>query len=624
MESPDQTSAVLSLVHQGWDYVRTKRPLAAWACWKRALRLDPGNSAATEAIELLSSASELPAALKVARRFKPPRDDERRKRWDVVLSANASDDLERVAGLFRALASADAEDLEALYNEALALAWSGNNARARQRFDEYGSRVVERDREAAIESFVLAEFLAQGGSTELEFATEWTHAAQHFSWRLDTSELIARLRSIVPLVACRTSLDESDENVPPSAPRALEWLDRPMPEQVVGLSADELPRVVAGVIATPRLLRFSSTDRWRLKSIEWTLAKLLGGISYSVERTSSPLPIRLMDAAVWTFRVPLQSDDDERARLTREAVERFYEDHWVRQPRRGPIAPQSERIPSLAASSRLAGSASPSAAETQARIEAAVRVRDQLANRPMAALPQARYPFDRLRNRLGLKPENPDLIDPADVSCMSDEQLEKLDTSRLDPSLLRDAFRSAHALLGGSRPTTVRLARELIDRDPTALAGEQATAVLNVVVRQALGNGDVAGAITWLDRFQAHRGAAESGLARRSLGEAWRAAIEAAEASSVEREPGRVTSFGEQWEASVTLACAARLVNQDYLEQALPLIMEVYEQCNDPEIVDLAFELLMTDPLSPSSGSPATTPFERWATARVMQQRGKP
>ena len=39
-----------SLVHEGWDHLRSQRPLAAWASWQRALRVEPDSTAAPQAL----------------------------------------------------------------------------------------------------------------------------------------------------------------------------------------------------------------------------------------------------------------------------------------------------------------------------------------------------------------------------------------------------------------------------------------------------------------------------------------------------------------------------------------------------------------------------------------------
>ena len=45
LASPGESA--MEIIHEGWDHLRSRRPLAAWASWQRALRLDAGSEPAT-------------------------------------------------------------------------------------------------------------------------------------------------------------------------------------------------------------------------------------------------------------------------------------------------------------------------------------------------------------------------------------------------------------------------------------------------------------------------------------------------------------------------------------------------------------------------------------------------
>jgi hypothetical protein len=591
-----ESSSGLALVRAGWSQLETQRPLAAWAAWQRATRLDPDNRAAKEALDLLAGASDLPKALKVIHRLKSPRGDRERARWDAVLATASADDLEQLARLFQTLCAEDASDAEARFNEALAQAWLGNNAEARQRFEQYGSRVAASNPEGASEAFVLARFLAQGEPPRFESPIDWNYTLV-IETRDPTGPLVDRVRSLAEWVERPFALELTEPRSLSAGMQAFEWLDRPMPGVAAISSADDLPRVLASVIVTPSGLRFSSTDRWRLKQVEWLLAQAIAGSAYSVARQSSPLPIRLMDAAAWMFRLPPEIDDDDRLPLSREAIELFYENEWARQPRYGLVPSETDFPVSPLVASRLAPS-SPHGAEIEARLQALIHTREQLADRPMTALPQTGYPFDRLRNRLGLKLHDGDLVDPSDVSCMSERQLEALQTDLWEIPLLHDAFRSAYGLLGRSAAVVGRLARQIVDRDGDALAGTQADALLDAAVCSTLTREDLAQAVGYLDRYDARTKPEDARPSRRAYIEAWRAAIAAEKSAGGVDGATALAQSGASLEARGTLQCANRLLDLGFFAEALPLMLDVFEHSSDPEARDFARRLLEYDPLA--------------------------
>ena len=62
MTSSAGNETCTSLIHEGWDHLRSQRPLAAWASWQRALRIEPHSAAALRALSTLESAKDLPLA----------------------------------------------------------------------------------------------------------------------------------------------------------------------------------------------------------------------------------------------------------------------------------------------------------------------------------------------------------------------------------------------------------------------------------------------------------------------------------------------------------------------------------------------------------------------------------
>ncbi len=381
------------------------------------------------------------------------------------------EDLAIAAETFAQLADTDADtdtdelDPPARYNQALCLAWLGRNSEAIRAFDQYVECAVAIDFEASVDAWTLAEVLRQGAGAE--------------SLADDFDAL-----GILPWIAERgepTTIDEPGRILPHFMPvdpatgrpqieeaKLYEWIDRPVPEPRPDLSADDLPRILATIIHQPGLeiLRFTTPDRNARFELEQRLAIRSMGDGVGESRTEieveiqidwsySPLPLPLLDVAAWRFRLPAGLEEEARQRLTREAIERYYEDRWIHLARLGlgeigdsqnpnPNQDQDEAagLTPLEAG-RRAGQGDSIA---RARLSAVIALREQLAERVRHAPLYAGYPFDRLRRRVGLEPLDPSMIDPNDPSCMSPADLEALDPSRLDPLTRAEARRSALAL----------------------------------------------------------------------------------------------------------------------------------------------------------------------------------
>ena len=70
------------------------------------------------------------------------------------------------------------------------------------------------------------------------------------------------------------------------------------------------------------------------------------------------------------------------------------------------------------------------------KLEAVVRVREQLGSRSSALAMYQGYPFDRLRRRLGLDLVHPDSVDIQELSCAGPAEL-KTRTPKISTTLPR-------------------------------------------------------------------------------------------------------------------------------------------------------------------------------------------
>jgi tetratricopeptide (TPR) repeat protein len=392
-----------ALVHEGWRHLQLQRPLAAWASWQRALRIEPGDRAARAALDSLAAAEVLPAAARASYRFRTPRGDVGRARWDARLRGPGLDDVAGAAATFAALADEDPRDAPARYNQALCLAWLGRNAEAVAALERAVLQDAADHADAAEAAWTLAEVLRQGAGAEAiadDLSYRWTIPTD----RVD--ELLAHVARTAPLQPLPAPLDPaSGRPLFPDA-RVFEWLDRPMPATSPPPTLADLPLVQATVVATPGAIRFSSPDPDELDRAPGVLLRDLGLDPDACTKEATPLPLRLMDAAAWTFRLPRGLDDQDRHRLTREAVERYFEEQWILRPRHGLRAPDRPGAPRLSpqGAARLAAEGD---LVLRAKLSAVIRLREQLGARPATAHLYAGYPFDLLRRSLGLDPIDP-------------------------------------------------------------------------------------------------------------------------------------------------------------------------------------------------------------------------
>lgn len=446
------------LVQQGWWHLQLQRPLAAWASWQQALAHEPGQPAASEALKLLAQAGELPASARMTYRFRQPRLEKSRRAWDQAFQGHDLQVLDQAASAFLAILEDDPSDSAAQYNRALCLAWTARNSEAIACLDASVKLDAHDPKhfEDAVEAWLLAAVLRQGAGAEL-LADDFNQTLL-IPWGGPGDPEPATL---APPEVLRPIILPDQRGQEGEVIEVFEWLDRPMPTAQPSLTQEDLPRVLATLFRTRDTLRLVSPRASALLQIEGFLADYLPDDDHR-DRRSTPLPLTLLDASVWTFRLPSGLDEPTRARLTREAVEFYYETLWVQQPRTSLAEIGATATPIKAA--REASKGDPVA---KAKLLATIRFREQLAQRPATRALYAGYPFDRLRNRLGLEPDDSASVDLADPSCLNPDQLRALDPQKLDPSALAEAYQAA--LLFDDEELAARFAPEeaedLNDRD---------------------------------------------------------------------------------------------------------------------------------------------------------------
>ncbi len=579
MSDPGSDPA-LALVREGWDHLRRQRPVAAWASWRRALQLVPEHKAATHALHVLANAVDLPEAARSEWKFSAPEGESRRARWDSAFRDRDMADLAIAAGVFGDLADLDATDGPARFNQGLCLAWLGRNSAAIDALSEAVAALAAGSFEAAVRAGMLAEVLRQGGGAEAQ-ADDLNHVAV-LTWTPGEPDPAAFLDGRADVRPIPDPVDPATGQPRLSEARLVEWLDRPPtagPPPGVATLAD-VRRLRATVVRSPRSLRLSGTDPVLLEGAVAETLRRAGDRVESIRGEAYSLPLAFLDAAVWAVRMPPGLDPDDEDRLNRAVVERHYEGAWIAKVRRG-----------LLGSAPVAASRAASAGDlaTRARLEAVVRFREQLGERPTTARLYQGYPFDRLRRRLGLAPRDPDAIDPADPASMSGEDLDRLDPAGLDDFALADAYESAAAL--GDDRRTARFARALAGRDPAALARLDVPALFATLVRHALLVDDPDEALGHLDRALAVTSARDD---RRTF-ETWRAEVNARVGRPDAAEVVYRNLLDEWPDPALALDAAETLLDNGFDPQARDLArlaLELAEAAGDGEVARKAEMLL--------------------------------
>ena len=223
MSTASPSGSSTDLIHEGWNQLKSQRPLAAWGTWQRALRADADSVAARQALAALESASDLPMAARTAYRFREAADPAKRAIWDDRMRGQTDHDLDATADVFGRLATTDPTDSAAWYNRGLCLAWMGKNLEAIGCMDRVVRLEAERSFDFAVDAWTLAEVLRHGGGAEsladeLRFACTIEWQPSKTPWLLEEFPQIRR----VPTPRAPGVPAEATPEI-----EVFEWLDQP-------------------------------------------------------------------------------------------------------------------------------------------------------------------------------------------------------------------------------------------------------------------------------------------------------------------------------------------------------------------------------------------------------------
>lgn len=447
----------------------SQRPHAAWATWQAVLSQNPGDPAARAAMDTLAASPDLPEVARKPLRFLPPANESARQSWDAVLRAQFSGaeapnsaDPAAAALAFKALLETDPDDAEATWNLAVCQAWMGWNRSAVETLDRFVDLAHDKMPDRASDAWTLAELLRHGaGAEDLADAVKLSVAVPSGVAALGLSaKEIARAFGYLVTYASKSA--ESSDSASDSSSRdfAADILDRPT------RAVDEtfIP-VTASVVSSEGSARFSAPaspsaglffreliDQWRFLEESERPAKI----------DVTVLPIAMLDAAAFRFRLPENLPDTLKERLTLEGVAAYFESEWIEQPRYG-----------LAGRTPLDASTDTHPA-TRVRLEGIVQFLEQLARRPGRQALYGNYDFDRLRYRLGLTtpPGKDDAKGEARHKALSlydPNHVRRLKPEGMSPEDLAIAWKTAFAVHDDA--TALRLGNYIAEQAPAALAG---------------------------------------------------------------------------------------------------------------------------------------------------------
>jgi hypothetical protein len=411
-----EIEAAQRLVHEGWQFLRSERPLAARASWERAVGLDPGSKTASDALARLAAAENLPAAARMRRSLESPRDEGAREAWGRMFAAVDSSALDAVAEAFEELVDLDQNDCSAWYNLALCQAWRGLNGSAIEALDHVVGLAAAERFEFAAEAWVLAEVL-RPGAVDDGFADDFRDELE-LEWSRDALGDPMDAMSDAGKHVHRLGQNPLNPTLVVAA-----WLDRPIPEVTGPIDAAEIPLVRAHITFDAEsdfetlAVTIHSARPGALALIERELFDAFGNDPSRlrlVYRRTLPLPLALLDVGAFAFQLPDGLDAEGRASLSAQMLGRFYEHDpaWLEYPRQSLAFEDDDAGSPLGTAARLAALATGSAERNalRAKLEGVIRLREQLAARaPVARF--SRYRFDRARRRLGLDPHDPRELD---------------------------------------------------------------------------------------------------------------------------------------------------------------------------------------------------------------------
>lgn len=421
------------------------RPLAAWAAYCKALKINPQFENAKKALEesiranvILPNQARHGLQLKSADEF-TLFDEEMGEKWERAASDGQQMHIDDLVMDFEALTARNPGDASAWYNLGVSLAWAGENLRAIDALRRYVE--LENDSSAAADAWDLAEVLRLGAGAE--DASDCLFYIARYEMH-QPEALFEQLRTSRHVIVAARKDDEP----------TLHWLDKE--REAADSSVPILggpPRIIAQFVLTNQLLEVVAHSQVDLDTVLPRFESVAGNTVKRLDvliRRCDPFDI---DPEPFQY---LSNPRQGEAPIDRLAETRkYYEEKWIHRP--------------LKALGGLAPVDAAQGASTRNMLEGVIRFRERIVK-----LRGVEYNFDRLRNKLGLSIsgaglEGEDRGRPSsvvDLSAYSAAQLAALDPEKLSDDELVAAYQSALHL--DATHTARNFAAALARRDSAA------------------------------------------------------------------------------------------------------------------------------------------------------------
>jgi tetratricopeptide (TPR) repeat protein len=356
----------------------------------------------------------------------------RRSAWDHALANRSTPRLSDLANVFEGLTQQDADDGPAWFNLALSRAWLGQNAPALEALDRYLALAPEDA--TASDAAALGEVLrlAEGMEEESDYHEYF------FQHQLSDPQPVQKL--LDDWVAAHRLIPVNTGQEGALAALVLE----PSAPAIVTAGGPGTPAggVLAGYLfVAGRILRFTGPVKERFDRVKDEVRQRLGLGPGELKEGRGHGQFR--DVVSEALFIPPDKVDEKRVL---EHAQKFYEDTWVRRPRR-----------SLAGNTPVDAVGSP---KLRKQLRGVIDFIEQCARVGVLV----GYDFNRLRRKLGLlqAPPTPEGQVPQDLGALGASELAGLDAQKLSDEQLEQAYQSAHRL--DAQELAAHFARTLIGR----------------------------------------------------------------------------------------------------------------------------------------------------------------
>jgi tetratricopeptide (TPR) repeat protein len=463
----------LALLHKmifqaEWEF---RRPVAARQALETALVLDPTDEHARNVVSsLFAPQSGLPEA--AWRKYSLISPDARRLASHKQALSEAPARLSGVISAFTKLTQDDPEDAAAWYNLGLARAWMGDNRAALEALDQYIERAAS-DADAA-EAAALAEVLRCGQG--MDDLCDHVHHT-----------ITVQIRDPRPLQALLNEWMSSHRLLPleyegqqESQLHAL-LIDLNTSGLVtVGSAPADHGRLAGEVRIVPPVLNIiCPIEELYSKVKEEVRTKLHLGLAEVRSARVAP-SFAAINAEALTFFVGQQEDQQEAKKKVHENAARFFEDIWMKRPRK--------------ALSGITPADAVGSAKLRRKLTGIILFQEQCAR--IGGEPF--YDFNQLRRKLGLAEGAPATAEAAaDVQAMGPAELAALKPGEMDNGQLEMAFQAAHRLEASE--IAGRFARELASRPAQEGTAADRLPYFGYLITQAIAEGDTEAALGLID-----------------------------------------------------------------------------------------------------------------------------